>query len=904
MLDKNTFYDQITGEMLRKDILKRWNKLSQLGNSRLAYKLSIVRQRQIKNGYSDTPNGRGLALREVLIDLIKEIRPSSKEPNFNQKPWRMYTILKEQYLGGKTTDVVIEKLGISKSTYHRDQSAACDLLAEKVRQLETQLITARLNQQAISTTPFPLTTHLIGRDSLLKKVKQLISKEKGLALIGLPGVGKTALATAAIYSADINKVFPDGILWANSGRNSNILSELGRWATALGIQVQEELLTIGDWGRVIRGAIGTKKVLIIIDDVWSYEDLLAFQVGGINCGFLITTRFPKVGLRFPPHLALHVNELSVDDGMAMLAHLAPEAVEMEPTECRQLVKGVGSLPLAILLIGNYLRVHSYGKRPRTLRLAIERLHQNKKIFELEEPQSPSASHPSLPKSAAISLQSTIGISFENLDDETRQAINALSVFPPKSNTFSEESALAISESNPEVLDNLVIKYGLLDGVGVDRYTIHQTIADFARIELQDKKPLRRMVEFFKEFVSAHQNDFNTLTPEISNIFSALNAACEQEMYSDFIQITNALHWFWMTRGQFTIAKDYLHQALEYAKYTKDVRAHALTLHNLGRLALKRGRFDEAENLYKDALRVATKTEDSERIIACYQSLGALAARRGKLKLAEKILNDAKEYAYEVKDNNSICGILINLGGVSLELGKLITAHRCFEEILEYIGNQREHQYYSLTLQNLGSVLSKRGDHNKAIEYYREALEIAESVGDQERRSAILATLAVEAYLLENNKNSEELINQGLEIAQNNNQKMLISRHLTNRGVLLAKRGKHLAAIEVLQQALALVKPLGSLWDILSIQNRLGDSYLQTEKWDDARNAYTNVFDSANLDGHKEQIARAYFGLAQLEHKTGNFKDSHRNAASSLKIFEEMSHRKAADVSKWMIEHSN
>ena len=209
----------ITGEMIRREILKRWDKLSQLGDSRVAYKLTVVRQRQTKNGYSDTPSGRGLALREFLKELLNEIKPASSDPNFNEKPWRMYSIIAEQYIEGRTTDVVIGKLGVSKSTYYREQIDACELLAEKIRQAEIRLISAMANKRVLSPSPLPLTNNLIGRDHLLSEIKQSLSKDALVALVGLPGVGKTALAISIMYDADIQKKFTDGIHWARPGRN-------------------------------------------------------------------------------------------------------------------------------------------------------------------------------------------------------------------------------------------------------------------------------------------------------------------------------------------------------------------------------------------------------------------------------------------------------------------------------------------------------------------------------------------------------------------------------------------------------------------------------------------------------------------------------------------------------------
>ncbi|HAE83355.1 MAG TPA: hypothetical protein DCK85_08190, partial [Ktedonobacter sp.] len=102
------------------------------------------------------------------------------------------------------------------------------------------------------------------------------------------------------------------------------------------------------------------------DDAWRIEDALAFQVGGVNCAHLVTTRFPEIALQFAHDGSTVVHELSEDEGMSLLARLAPEVVASKPGEVRSLVGAVGGLPLALTLVGRYLWSHFYKDQPYRL----------------------------------------------------------------------------------------------------------------------------------------------------------------------------------------------------------------------------------------------------------------------------------------------------------------------------------------------------------------------------------------------------------------------------------------------------------------------------------------------------------------------------------------------------------
>jgi len=187
--------------------------------------------------------------------------------------------------------------------------------------------------------PLPREHSLVGRDDLLRQLKQRLLAGGRVALSalnGLPGVGKTALATALVHEEEVQAHFAGGILWAGLGTEPDVLGLLSRWGTLLGCVLPElaQRSRPDSWAGSIHDAIGHQRMLLVIDDAWDIVQALAFQVGGPNCAYLITTRFPEIARRFAGEGTRVVRELEDTEGRMLLMRLAPEVVQAEPEEAQ------------------------------------------------------------------------------------------------------------------------------------------------------------------------------------------------------------------------------------------------------------------------------------------------------------------------------------------------------------------------------------------------------------------------------------------------------------------------------------------------------------------------------------------------------------------------------------------
>lgn len=561
---------------------------------------------------------------------------------------------------------------------------------------------------------------LVEREQLLNHLQQtlLLDESVTLALYGLPGVGKTALVVQLAHNKAIRERFSDGILWAGLGPQPDLLAHLSRWGCLLGLSAADlsTCMTLETMARMLRLTIGTRRILLVIDDAWTIDESLALQIGGPNCSYLLTTRFARIALHFAGTSALQVKELNEEEGLQLLANLAPLAVEAESEQARELVQAVGGLPLALTLLGNYLRGEAYSGQPRRLREAFAHVRERTTRLQLALPQSPLECQSAQQAHTRLSLSASISTSYYALSPRVRSLLLALAVFPAKPNSFSEEAALRVASASPKTLDAL-IDVGLLESSSPGRYTLHQAIADYARERGSNPRAEERLIVFFTDFVQAHTADYPALEQEISCIQAALRLAGEHGQIAAFVLGVLAFAPFLLSRGLYETALPLLTVANEGAQKLKDALSQMKISLLLGTALKEYGAYTEAETYARGGLVLACQINHAGQSAAFLHLLGILAAKRGEYGQAEMYAREGLALARESGEIKTLSYLLHLCGVIAKKRDEYPQSLAFLQEGLALACHSDDEERRAMFLLNLGTVVLNLGDSGQAQAYY-------------------------------------------------------------------------------------------------------------------------------------------------------------------------------------------
>src|SRR5271165_1044063 len=334
------------------------------------------------------------------------------------------------------------------------------------------------------------------------KAKLLDSKGDAVAisaaLKGAGGYGKTTLAKALAHDPDIQEAYFDGVLWVELGENpDNLLGKIADLIETL-TGAPPGFQTIDAAAAALGEALGGRRILMIVDDVWREQDLRPFLRGGSNTTRLITTRLSRVlpadAFRQP------VDAMKGEEARVLLASGLPkEQVLAQTQELSGLAGRLGEWAQLLKLVNGFLceRVNDGGERLQgALADADARLTEEGLVaFDADDEGD---------RSKAVAQ--TINLSLKLLDEKQRERFAELAIFPEDADIpmgivarLWRETA-GLSEGQTKDLSIKLYGLSLLLGLDLNQRTLrfHDTIRRF----LQDRAGKEGLVARHKQLLRA------------------------------------------------------------------------------------------------------------------------------------------------------------------------------------------------------------------------------------------------------------------------------------------------------------------------------------------------------------------------------------------------------------------
>jgi tetratricopeptide (TPR) repeat protein len=601
---------------------------------------------------------------------------------------------------------------------------------------------------------------------------------------------------------------------------------------ALGVAADQVPLGVEEAAGLYRTLLARKRVLVLLDNARSAEQVRPLLPGGPGCLVLVTSRDRLgglVALDGARYLALDV--LTPAEATDLLVSLlGRQRVDAEPAAAAELARSCAHLPLALRIAAADLALN----RQRTIAEQVARMAGNDRLSTLQ-----------VHGDEQVAVRAAFELSYDAQPAGARRMFRLLGLVAGPDVTADAAAALAgtTPERAASMLDRLAAA-NLLAQSDPGRYTCHDLLCRYAAERARAEEPAAerdaatgRLNDWYLRTVdaaarllypqmvrlppatdppptepatdlpavpgfAAGPDAVAWLDVERANLVAAAGRAASNGPRAFAVRLADALRgyfWFRVRPVQWLAVADLGRAA---AEADGDLSGQAAAELSAADAHLMLADYPPAAEHYTRAADLAERAGWLPGQASALGNLGMVFRELGRLHEAADHLGRALAIDRRTGAVGGQAARLANLGNVTLELGRLTLATEQLTQALALFREAGSAGGEATVLANLGLLYIERGEPDQAQEYANRSLDLLRQIGNRNQEVDALCVLAQAHRDADRPAQALEVARAALALAHDNGDRRF---EPDGRNVLASihhRLGQHEDAIEEYTRALA------------------------------------------------------------------------------------------------------
>jgi tetratricopeptide (TPR) repeat protein len=597
--------------------------------------------------------------------------------------------------------------------------------AERGRPSQARLPSSAAGQAPTRPVPRQLppgTVPFVAREPESGALDEVILGSRGEAVpiavvTGPPGVGKTALAVDWSYRA--LRRFPDGVLYVDlrgwsPDRPVTAEEVLPAWLRVFGMDPAVLPDDVPSLAAALRSLLADRRVLMVLDNARSEEQVRPLLPGSPSCAVLVTSRQDLQGLAVH-HGARTVtlSPLTSAEAARLLGEVAGVGVA---ADADTLARICGNLPLALRLVAESVRGHSAAE----IAVLTGELNGADRLDRLssDDPRS--------------DTRTVLSWSYRQLPAEARDVFRLLGLFHGRSFDISAVAALTGNRlGHTSALLRTIARANLLRPEPGGRFGMHDLIGAYAS-ELAEAAPeASARIRLIHYYLHTAQRADAWLAPHRYRLWLPGSTPVP----APFRDYDEALRWFDAEcRNMVALClpgEDFPEQGTFEGDELDPLRWR-LAFQLKSYLFLSK-RTHEWLLSHEPALAAAIRAGDRIGEAMTRNNLGLAWHERGDDERALPQYEVAERLFIEAGDPHGASNAIANQAVVHRRRGDLERALALNERALGFYrqaaaGQPSSRRYVAITLRSIALVETERSRYTEAERHLRESLELCAELG--------------------------------------------------------------------------------------------------------------------------------------------------------------------------------
>jgi tetratricopeptide (TPR) repeat protein len=668
------------------------------------------------------------------------------------------------------------------------------------------------------------------------------------AIDGMPGAGKTALAVHAGHL--LADRFPDGQIFVDLHGHSagyqaaepgEVLAGLLR---AIGVP-PADIPALGDeraarW----RDATAGRRMLIILDNAASDDQVVPLLPGSAKCLVLVTSRARLGGLRRDYGArCLTLKELPKEQAAELFVRISDCAMDSQRDAVLKLVDICGRLPLAVSIVAA-----AFDSGDSLSRIQADLINAQDRLAAIDA---------QLGDDQETGVTAAFELSYRALTAESRRLLSLLGSSPAADFDLygaAAASGQTVAVTRPQLKELHV--HRLVEQTAPGRYRLHDLLAFYARSLVSREEAMLaadRLLDYCQSAaesaagllslytrpswlveddrrraelpdLKARQQALSWMSAERANMLAAVDHARDQENTPRMVGLIAALAPYLRLTGPWALAQALHDEARTAARQLGSPLAEASALHDLGIVHYLAERSDDAESVLQQALDIYRACGSRLGEANVLVQLGSVYRVTGDLQEADTVLRQSLEIYQGIDDR-------FGQGNAHHQLGAVLYLadeyHGAALELQDAVGiyrSLRQQPGEANALTYLGAVLSETDQYQQATEALVAARDIYRELDEKLGFANAMNQLGVALQMTGKHDAAADMLTQSLHIYRQLGNRISEANVLNRLGAVWKDAKRFPEAIPVLEHSLAIFRELGNLLGQADVLSDLGDAH--------------------------------------------------------------------------------
>ncbi|MFD4415124.1 ATP-binding protein [Streptomyces sp. NPDC058476] len=689
-------------------------------------------------------------------------------------------------------------------------------------------------------------TDLVGRQDQVQELLDLLDPTQRRAstatisvVVGLAGIGKTALALHVAHEAVARGWFPGGALFVPLRGYDPVGpvradQALGSLLRALGVRDTDLPSTSEGQAALYRSELAHRatrgeRILVMADDAATTAQVQLLIPAGPVHRVLVTSRDMLVSPTFPARLT-RVDELALKDAIAMTIAALLRArpydprAGREPDALAQVAVHCGRLPLALQIVAALLTADP-GLPIATLASDLADTRTRLEALQYDDNEQ------------SLAVRAAFDLSYRRLRPQQARLFRLLSANPgPDLATDGAAALICQSVRQTRGILSALTQASLLNEqpTGSDRWRMHDLIRLYSaelgiRSAGKDRrgKAVDRLLDHYcatadaatdhykwsqgqtaaPRFTDRH-NAVAWLVHERPNLVSATSLAAATGRPRTVLVLASCLARFLNERRHFDDAIAIGRSAVTAAQQIRDRYNEGHALNSLSRSLLEVRRIEEAVATSRQAIDIYRDLKDREDEGIALKNLGSALGAAGRTEEAIATCQQAVDICRKVGLHQGEGQALNSLGAMLLGVGRFEEAIASCQHAVDIFIDLTDRHRASAALNNLGLALLEVGRFEEAIASCQHAVDICIDLTDRPGEATASSNLGNALYELGRFNEAVSSHQRVLAIRREVDDRHGEAEALNNLGSALRRLRRFDEARNAHQQAVAIFRDLG------------------------------------------------------------------------------------------------